>query len=64
MERTLKCCCCGGKVIRLVVMIHGRFPQSLRNVKDLLFERRIDLSYETVRLWWNRFKPSFAANDR
>jgi transposase-like protein len=39
------------QVIRLVVMMYVRFPLSLRNVEDLLFERGIDLSYETVRFW-------------
>jgi putative transposase len=32
-------------------------PLSLRNVEHLLFERGIDISYETVCLWWNRFGP-------
>ncbi len=32
-----------------------RFPLSLRNVEDLLFERGIDICHETVRFWWNRF---------
>lgn len=41
-----------------------RFPLSLRNVEDLLFELGIDLSYETVRFWWNRFRPLFAADIR
>ena len=41
-----------------------RFPLSLRNVEDLLFERGIDLCHETVRLWWNRFGPMFAADIR
>lgn len=43
------------EVIRLVVMMYVRFPLSLRNVEDLLFERGIDVCHETVRLWWNRF---------
>jgi transposase-like protein len=43
-------------VIRLVVMMYVR-PLSLRNVEDLLAERGIDISYETVRFWWNRFGP-------
>ena len=43
------------EVIRLVVMMYVRFPLSLRNVEDLLFERGIDISHETVRHWWNRF---------
>lgn len=38
------------EVIRLVVMMHVRFPLSLRNVEDLLFERGIDISRETVRV--------------
>jgi hypothetical protein len=37
-------------------------PLSLRNVEDLLFERGIDLCHETVRHWWNRFGPMFAAD--
>ena len=52
------------EVIRLVVMMYVRFPLSLRNVEDLLFERGIDLCHETVRLWWNRFGPLFAADIR
>ena len=43
------------EVIRLVVMMYVRFPLSLRNVEDLLFERGIDVCHETVRMWWNRF---------
>ena len=41
-----------------------RFPLSLRNVEDLLHERGIDISHETVRFWWNRFSPLFAAEIR
>jgi putative transposase len=49
-------------VIRLVVMMYVRFPLSLRNVEDLLFERGIDICHETVRHWWNRFGPMFAGD--
>lgn len=52
------------EVIRLVVMMYVRFPLSLRNVEDLLFERGIDICHETVRFWWNRFGPMFAADIR
>jgi putative transposase len=52
------------EVIRLVVMLYVRFPLSLRNVEDLLFERGIDICHETVRLWWNRFGLMFAADIR
>jgi putative transposase len=51
-------------VIRLVVMMYVRYPLSLRNVEDLLAERGIDISHETVRFWWNRFGPMFAAEIR
>jgi putative transposase len=52
------------EVIRLVVMMYVRYPLSLRNVEDLLVERGIDISHETVRFWWNRFGPMFAAEIR
>ncbi|WP_022685522.1 IS6 family transposase [Sphingomonas phyllosphaerae] len=52
------------EVIRLVVVMYVRFPLSLRNVEDLLFERGIDICHETVRLWWNRFAPLFAGDIR
>ena len=52
------------EVIRLVVMMYVRFPLSLRNVEDLVFERGIDICHETVRYWWNRFGPMFAADIR
>ena len=48
------------EIIRLAVMMYVRFPLSLRNVEDLLHERGIDVSHETVRFWWNRFGPLFA----
>jgi putative transposase len=52
------------EIIRLAVMLYVRFPLSLRNVEDLLHERGIDISHETVRFWWNRFGPIFAAEIR
>ena len=48
------------EVILLVVMMYVRYPLSLRNVEDLLFERGIDICHETVRFWWHRFGPMFA----
>ncbi len=44
--------------------MYVRFPLSLRNVEDLFHERGIDICYETVRFWWNRFGPMFAAEIR
>ena len=52
------------EIIRLAVMMYVRFPLSLRNVEDLLHERGIDISHESVRFWWNRFGPMFAAENR
>ena len=52
------------EVIRLTVLMYVRYPLSLRQVEDLLFERGIDICYETVRFWWNRFGPMFASEIR
>jgi len=52
------------EVIRLAVMMYIRYPLSLRQVEDLLFERGIDICHETVRFWWNRFGPMFASEIR
>ncbi|RYH06171.1 IS6 family transposase [Tropicimonas sp. IMCC6043] len=52
------------EIIRLAVMMYIRFPLSLRNVEDLLHERGVDISHETVRYWWHRFGPLFAAEIR
>ncbi len=48
------------EIIRLAVMMYIRFPLSLRNVEDLLHERGIDVSHESIRFWWIRFGPIFA----
>jgi putative transposase len=37
------------EIIRLAVMVYVCYPLSLRQVKDLLFERGIDISHETGR---------------
>ena len=42
---------------KLAVMLDVRFPLSLRNVENLLHERGIEVSHETVRFWWQRFGP-------
>jgi putative transposase len=48
------------EITQLAVMLYVRFPLSLRNVKDLLHERGVDVSYEAVRYWWHRFGSQFA----
>ena len=52
------------EIIRLAVMMHVRYPLSLRNVEDLLHERGIDITHETVRLWRSRFGTIFASDIR
>jgi putative transposase len=52
------------EVIRLVVMMYVRRPLSSRHIEDLMAERGICISHETVRRWWNRFGPMFAAEIR
>lgn len=52
------------KVIRLVVLMHVRYPLSLRQVERLLSERGVDICHEAVRFWQFRFGPMFAAEIR
>ena len=52
------------EVIRLAVMTYIRYPLSLRQVEDILFERGIDICHETIRYWCNRFGPLFASEIR
>jgi putative transposase len=37
------------EIIRLLVMMYVRCPLSLRNVEDLMHERSIEITHETVR---------------
>jgi putative transposase len=52
------------EVIRQAVWLYFRFTLSLRDVEDLLAERGIDVSYETVRCWVDKFGRAIAANIR
>ncbi len=45
-------------------MMYVRFPLLQHQVEDLLSERGIGSCHETVRLWWNRLGPLFAAGIR
>ena len=44
--------------------LYLRFTLSLRDVEDLLAERGVPVSYETVRRWVNHFGPMIAADLR
>jgi transposase-like protein len=47
-------------IIRHVVRLYMRFTLSYRDVEDLLAERGLDISYETLRRWVLKFGPLFA----
>ena len=47
-------------IIQHTVWLYFRFPLSYRDVEDLLAERGIDVSYETVRCWALKFGQAYA----
>src|SRR5215469_6790114 len=51
-------------IIRQAIWLYLCFTLSLRDVEDLLAERGIIVSYETVRRWVNRFGPRIASELR
>lgn len=51
-------------VIRQAVWLYFRFTLSLRDVEELLAQRGIEVSYETIRCWIRKFGPQIAANLR
>ncbi len=48
------------EIIRQAVWLYLRFTLSFRDVEDLLAERGLDVSYETIRRWVLKFGPIFA----
>jgi len=52
------------EVIRQAVWLYFKFTLSLRDVEEILAERCIDVSYETVRCWAEKFGGAIAANIR
>ena len=46
-------------VIHRSVWLYFRFPLSFRDVEEMLAERNIEVSYETVRRWVLKFGPAF-----
>ena len=52
------------EVIRQAVWLYYRFTLSLRDVEEVLAERGVDVSYETVRCWGDKFGRAIAANIR
>ncbi|NLS21435.1 IS6 family transposase [Rhizobium sp. P40RR-XXII] len=48
------------QIIARAVWLYFRFPLSLRLVEELLLERGIAVSYETIRRWEKKFRPAYA----
>ncbi|MEQ9566337.1 MAG: IS6 family transposase, partial [Pseudomonadales bacterium] len=48
-------------IIQRAVWLYFRFPLSFRDVEEMLAERGIDVSYETIRRWILKFGPTIAA---
>ena len=48
------------EIIQYAVWLYHRFNLSFRDIEDLLHERGIDVSYEAIRLWCNKFGPEYA----
>ena len=48
------------EIIQYAVWLYHRFNMSHRDIEDLLAERGIEVSYESIRLWCNKFGPHFA----
>jgi len=46
------------------VRLYFRFTLSLRDVEDLLAERGINVTYETIRCWADKLGPAIASNIR
>ena len=51
-------------IIQHAVWLYARFTLSFRDVEDLLAERGLDISYETVRRWFYKFGTPIACNLR
>jgi putative transposase len=48
------------EIIQYAVWLYHRFNMSHRDIEDLLAERGIEVSYESIRLWCNKFGPKYA----
>ncbi len=48
------------EIIQYAVWLYHRFNLSQRDIEDLLAERGITVSYESIRLWCNKFGPQYA----
>ena len=47
-------------IIQYTVWLYYRFILSYRDIEDLLAEKRIDVTHESIRLWFNKFDSAYA----
>src|ERR671918_96694 len=52
------------EIIAHAVWLYARFNLSLRSVEEMLLERGIEVSYETLRRWTVKFGPAIARGVR
>jgi len=52
------------EIISHAVWLYFRFHLSLRDVEELLAERGVTVTYETIRAWCAKFGPRYAAGLR
>jgi putative transposase len=52
------------EIISYAVWLYYRSSLSLRDIEDLLAQRGIEVSYETIRRWCEKFGRAYAANVR
>ena len=52
------------EIIQYVVWLYHRFNLSSRDIEDLMAERGIAVSYESIWLWCIKFGPNYATNQR
>ncbi len=50
------------EIIRHSIWLHARFTLSFRDVEEMLVERGLDVSYDTIRRWFLKFGSIIAAN--
>jgi transposase-like protein len=50
------------EVIRYAVWLYFRFTLSFRDVEELLAQRGVEVTYETIRCWTIKFGPQIARN--
>jgi putative transposase len=52
------------QIISYAVWLYYRFSLSFRDIEDLLAQRGVEVSYETIRQWCEKFGRDYAANAR